>query len=450
MADSTSSIQDRYDYGISIGMPAMVLREHLGLGEFAPDATAPVNENASVHKCELHPARPAAQKSSLAQLRAAMDSENAAMDSKNATPAVTPVDPTKQYETEQRTRHEADEAAFHAHIRLTAGLYCPVCGVSVIGSIASVDAAPPVVAPCEPTAADMPHVPVDGVVIIPSRTRTGHEHSITMREGLAVACTCEAGRFDRRCWAQNMADDAIESERIYLIDQGSEEAGHIIAGGADAPAERLSAIEAALLVPIDRQWVATREGPHGAPIDYIPAHVAIAAANRIFGPFGWSTEIMHGPAVVSGVLSYAARVRITVHGCPDPIVREDVGMCDIRIPRDGKAPGSAEHETALKGCVSDAIKRALRQFGPALGLDINGPVPCGPDDAKTFQSNAPAPAPAQLEASTTEMVNRETGELFTGAPPMPAAQLAALETGHGRGRHSDHPVAICPLCPDVA
>jgi len=37
---------------------------------------------------------------------------------------------------------------------------------------------------------------------VPSRTRTGRDHTVSLdpRDGAIVACTCEAGQYGRSCW----------------------------------------------------------------------------------------------------------------------------------------------------------------------------------------------------------------------------------------------------------
>ena len=69
---------------------------------------------------------------------------------------------------------------------------------------------------------------------------------------------------------------------------------------------------------------------------------------------------------VTRTAAYAAVVRVTVPGAPS---RTDVGF----QPLSDESPEG--HETAFKGAVTDALKRALRSFGDRFGNGLYGDPP---------------------------------------------------------------------------
>ena len=69
---------------------------------------------------------------------------------------------------------------------------------------------------------------------------------------------------------------------------------------------------------------------------------------------------------VTGTAAYSATVRVTVPGAPP---RTDVGFQPVA----DESPDG--HETAFKGAVTDALKRALRSFGDRFGNGLYGDPP---------------------------------------------------------------------------
>jgi len=117
----------------------------------------------------------------------------------------------------------------------------------------------------------------------------------------------------------------------------------------------------ALAAPLDMNNVKKREGKRNKQtgkklyFDYISGEHAISEANRIFGFDGWSCETVHMECVKEQPITYIARVRIRAGG----VTREGWGGGD-----------SFDHEMAVKGAETDAIKRALRTFGNQFGLPL--------------------------------------------------------------------------------
>lgn len=112
-------------------------------------------------------------------------------------------------------------------------------------------------------------------------------------------------------------------------------------------------------------------------MDYIMAWDATNAANDIFGYDGWDRETIYMNCVTAherkigknqkdgwGV-AYLAKVRITVRAGDAVIIKEGTGDgsgVDVDL-------GTA-HANAAKEAESDAMKRALSQFGNQFGLAL--------------------------------------------------------------------------------
>lgn len=117
----------------------------------------------------------------------------------------------------------------------------------------------------------------------------------------------------------------------------------------------------------------------GRSFSYIEAWHAIAEANRIFGFDAWDRETIETRCVQErertigtgdrqkpgwGV-SYVCRVRVTVRAGETVVVREGTGAGHGIDADLGLA-----HESAIKEAESDAMKRALMQFGNPFGLAL--------------------------------------------------------------------------------
>ena len=128
------------------------------------------------------------------------------------------------------------------------------------------------------------------------------------------------------------------------------------------------AVNDALRQPLDPALVSERKGRGGRRFSYIEGHTAIDQANQVFAYGGWGYELVGDVTLrefKSGA-AYSATVRVTVPGAPS---RTDVGFQAVN---DDSAEG---HETAYKGAVTDALKRALRSFGDRFGNGLYGDPP---------------------------------------------------------------------------
>ena len=128
---------------------------------------------------------------------------------------------------------------------------------------------------------------------------------------------------------------------------------------------------AALSAPLNKAVVATRSQA-GRDLSYIEGWHAIAEANRIFGFGEWDRETVElrqlgEPRMVGDKarVGYSCRVRITVRAGDRTIVREGCGF-GSGIDKDV----DQAHESALKEAETDAMKRALMNFGNPFGLAL--------------------------------------------------------------------------------
>ncbi len=138
------------------------------------------------------------------------------------------------------------------------------------------------------------------------------------------------------------------------------------------------AVTGELSRPLDPALVSHRRGRGGKTFSYIEGHVAISEANSIFGFGGWGYELAgdvtlreietvdRNTGEVTRSLAYSAPVRVTVPGAPP---RTDIGFHAVT----DETPDG--HETALKGAVTDGMKRALRSFGDRFGNGLYGEHP---------------------------------------------------------------------------
>lgn len=187
-----------------------------------------------------------------------------------------------------------------------------------------------------------------------------------------------------------------------------------------------------LAQPLDPRLVARRQAGRGQTVAYLEGHQAINQANRIFGHGRWGAQVV-GPVgyrelarvdrrtgETQTVGMYWATVRVCSAGC---VPRSDVG-CAFTADESPEA-----HDTAIKGAVTDAMKRALRQLGDQFGnalYDRNGPSRAeNGHDLEDLRAVTLALG-AQLgldEAATREQVGRRAGKPFDA---LQTAELARV------------------------
>ena len=151
--------------------------------------------------------------------------------------------------------------------------------------------------------------------------------------------------------------------------------------------------------PLDPALVSQRKGRGGRSFDYLEGHAVIDQANDIFGYGGWGYEVVGDVTLrtietvdartgeVKTEVGYSAPVRVTVAGA---LPRTDIGVHPVTEDNfDG-------HDTAIKGAVTDGMKRAFRSFGCQFGNGFYGDQPTA-----SAPSSAPKPerAPAQAKGN---------------------------------------------------
>ena len=135
------------------------------------------------------------------------------------------------------------------------------------------------------------------------------------------------------------------------------------------------AVTQKLAEPLDEGLVSHRKGRGNRAFAYLEGRTAIEQANTVLGYAGWGYELVGDVTLREGESvdprtgeakpwrAYAATVRVTVPGSQP---RVDVGFQAVA---DDTVEG---HETAFKGAVTDALKRALRSYGAQFGNSLYG------------------------------------------------------------------------------
>ena len=193
----------------------------------------------------------------------------------------------------------------------------------------------------------------------------------------------------------------------------------------------------ALAQPLDPALISQRKGRGGRKFDYIEGHTAIDQANRIFGFGGWGYELVGDVTLrqiestdsrsgeITRSAAYSATVKVSVPGAPS---RTDVGFQAVT---DESADG---HETAFKGAVTDALKRALRSFGARFGNGLyTGSSPAQAGDSPTASRSSRDAERSSREAERSSKPQRPTASGRSGneRPSQPPS----------RGRVAAQPVA---------
>lgn len=133
-------------------------------------------------------------------------------------------------------------------------------------------------------------------------------------------------------------------------------------------AQEIATLQSRLERQLGPEYISARPGPSGQKIHYLAAEKCIALANEVFGFNGWSSSIQNiqvdfvdeNPQTLKISLGLSVIVRVTLK---DGTYHEDIGYGHIENCK-GKA---AAFEKAKKEGTTDALKRALRNFGNVLG-----------------------------------------------------------------------------------
>jgi DNA repair and recombination protein RAD52 len=133
-------------------------------------------------------------------------------------------------------------------------------------------------------------------------------------------------------------------------------------------AQEIATLQSRLEKQLGPEYISSRPGPGGQKVHYITGEKCIQLANEVFGFNGWSSSIMQiqvdyvdEDAVSRKVsLGLSVIVRVTLR---DGTYHEDIGYGEME---NCKGKGAAFHK-AKKEATTDALKRALRNFGNVLG-----------------------------------------------------------------------------------
>lgn len=137
---------------------------------------------------------------------------------------------------------------------------------------------------------------------------------------------------------------------------------------SDYTAQEIATLQSRLSKRLGPEYISTRAGPGNSRVAYLSAEKAINLANEVFGFNGWSSSIQNiqidfvdeNPTKGTISIGLSVVVRVTLR---DGTYHEDTGYggienCKSKI---------AAFEKAKKEGTTDALKRALRNFGNVLG-----------------------------------------------------------------------------------
>ncbi|CAK7269852.1 DNA repair protein rad52 [Sporothrix epigloea] len=133
-------------------------------------------------------------------------------------------------------------------------------------------------------------------------------------------------------------------------------------------AQEIATLQSRLEKQLGPEYLSARAGPSGQKVHYVAAEKVISLANEVFGFNGWSSSIQNiqidfvdeHPQTLKISVGLSVIVRVTLR---DGSYHEDIGYGHIENCK-GKA---AAFEKAKKEGTTDALKRALRNFGNVLG-----------------------------------------------------------------------------------
>lgn len=102
----------------------------------------------------------------------------------------------------------------------------------------------------------------------------------------------------------------------------------------------------------------------GRTFTYVEGWYAIQQANEIFGVDGWSYEVqVHPYSIHNDDIICQATVKVSALG----VTRSDVGISIAPMGQKSQRISPQTLDMAIKGAVTDGLKRALRTFGNAFG-----------------------------------------------------------------------------------
>lgn len=154
----------------------------------------------------------------------------------------------------------------------------------------------------------------------------------------------------------------------------------------------------------------------------------VYAANRIFGPLGWSREFTVNPYKLDD--GFACVMRVTVYfldekGNPDSIGCEAPGYNELSYTKGWTDNDGKRHDpqpmtdTAFKGCYADALKKCLQAFGDAFALYIGA-------EAKAAKAASKGYSSTPRQDTTARANNANSGNASNGKGRPTEKQLNTL------------------------
>src|SRR3989304_342849 len=146
--------------------------------------------------------------------------------------------------------------------------------------------------------------------------------------------------------------------------------------------KKWSDIQALLNTEPEKEHVRKAQPDKGIFGDYLPAQVVCMYLNQVFGPDGWSGILNKVERLVlqDGSVAFESEYSIRAIGLDDlnnevEAIRSN-GGCGVarawfdRQTGEIKPPKSEALDTAYKASISDGLKRAAKDFGLRLGLQL--------------------------------------------------------------------------------
>ena len=180
------------------------------------------------------------------------------------------------------------------------------------------------------------------------------------------------------------------------------------------------------------EYISTRPGAGGSRVHYLAAEKVINLANEVFGFNGWSSGIqnVHVDYVEEKdgriSMSCSVIVRVTLK---DGTYHEDVGCGSI----ENSKSKAAAFEKVKKEAATDALKRALRNFGNVLGnclydkdyLSRVTKLKIGP--TKWHEDNL------HRHPSCVPIRKQATSDTTSGEKDAPAGRTSSIQSAHTTG-----------------
>lgn len=209
-------------------------------------------------------------------------------------------------------------------------------------------------------------------------------------------------------------------------------------------------IQEVLNQPLPKDLINPPDSKRGIYGEWIKGSAAMELANKVFGPDGWTSELLSEPQCKnvdigvnkkSGELRQALvsiiHIRVTGRGLDGDgnvveVYHEDIGFGTAQESIDRRGGGGylpmkpAQHRAALMGCVTIGIKRCLHQFGRHLGMDlyINDE-----DEMAALWGDDEAPSASQQQDQQPQQQDQQPSQEAAEGPQQPAEATEVASEG---------------------